>query len=132
MIAESSRRSWRWVAIHPVWRPPMRAVSVVRLALTLLIGLSVLASTGMTPATIGAAQQGSLPPDSVQQRPPSTPPSGAFVPGELVIQYVPNAPEASRQTARARIGANARQRVSRPGHGVMELASLPPGLAVAD
>src|SRR4051812_46301179 len=108
----------------------MRPGSVVRLTLTLLLGLCVLASTGVTPAIVGAAQQGSAQQDAVQQRP--QPGQGASVPGEIVIQYVLNAPEAGRQAAKGRVGAVAKQRVSRPGQGVLELASLSPGLAVAD
>lgn len=65
-----------------------------------------------------------------QSQPAMTP--GAFVPGEVVIQYRPNTPELDQRNAKSRIGATTKQRVSRPGRGDMELVSLPAGLAVAD
>src|SRR3954452_8157601 len=105
----------------------MRARSIVRLSLTLLLGFCVLASTGLTPTSIGASQQDSVQQSAVQQRPLPPRGPGAFVPDEVVIQYRPNAPEVTRQNARARVGAVAKERVSRPGHGTVELASVPPG-----
>ena len=92
-----------------------------RLALSLAIGLGILTSAGVTAAPTGAAQP--MPP---------APPVGTFVPGEVVIQFRANASDADRAGARARVGAIRKDRVSRPGRGDLELATLPPGLAIAD
>src|SRR3954451_12013127 len=115
----------------------MRARSIVRLALTLLLGFSVLASTGLTPPTIsaaqaGAAQAGAAQPGAAQQRAQPKPAQSASVPDEIVIQYRQDAPEPDRQAAKSKAGVRGKQRGSRPGHGVMELAEVPPGRTVAD
>src|SRR3954470_2402370 len=110
----------------------MRARSIVRLALTLLLGFSVLASTGLTPPTISAAQAGAAQPGAAQQRPQAKPAQSASVPDEIVIQYRQDASEPDHQAAKSKAGVRGKQRVSRPGHGVMELAEVPPGRTVAD
>lgn len=66
-------------------------------------------------------------------------PAGAdtqFVPGEMLVQFAPNASPQAKGAARARIGATAVEVVARgnaraDGGGDLELVRIPPGLSVA-
>ena len=57
-----------------------------------------------------------------------------FIPNEVLIQFAPGASAAAKANARARAGAQAIETVAaaRDGRGDLELARIPPGLAVAD
>src|SRR5688572_8686026 len=67
-------------------------------------------------------------------------PAGAdtrFVPGEMVVQYTPDASPQAKNAARARVGATAIELITRGSTradrgGDLELVRIPPGLAVAD
>jgi len=61
------------------------------------------------------------------------PASARFVPDEVVIQYQPRVAEATKASARSRANARQKEQIrSSATEGDLELASLPPGLAVAD
>ena len=66
--------------------------------------------------------------------PPASAPGAAYAPDQVLIQYVAGASEAQKQQARARAGATRREVVvpATAGQGELELATLPPGRAVAD
>ncbi len=60
---------------------------------------------------------------------------GQFVRDELLVAYQPGIPEAMRDQARMLIWANLIEDITppemeRPGHGVVELLKLPPGMTV--
>src|SRR5687767_7578513 len=98
----------------------MRQSKVLRFALAfaLIAGLAVQAGAG--PGAADAAQQGAS----------ATGPD--VVPGEVVIQYRRGAQLSEKNAARARIQATRKSRVRLKNGEERELATLPPGRAVAD
>ncbi len=64
------------------------------------------------------------------------PPPGAYVPGEILIQFEANATDTQKGAARAQIGASIKERIltapmKASGEGELELVLLPNGLTVA-
>jgi subtilisin family serine protease len=66
--------------------------------------------------------------------------SARFVPNEILIQFADGASEGQKADARARIGATQKEHIrtepfasaGQPSRGDLELANVPPGLAIAD
>src|SRR5215213_6306987 len=73
-----------------------------------------------------------LPPLAAQ---PVDPPAGDYVPNEILIQWKAGVADANKASARNRVGAARQEVVAAPrvtGKGELELATIPPGRAVAD
>src|SRR5919198_31195 len=88
-----------------------------------IVGLLAFAVLGTSPSPVPAAAQ--VPPSA---------PGAPFAPDEVIIQFRPGVSDADKAAARSRANATRKELIAAAGgggRGELELAGVPPGLAVA-